>query len=60
MLGRNLNLRPLASAEVQEQSDEELFSIISRGRKKRMPAFNNKLSKEQILDLVKYIRSLKH
>jgi mono/diheme cytochrome c family protein len=59
MLGRNLNLRPLASPEVQEQSDDELFSIISRGRKKRMPAYDNRLSKEQIRELVKYIRSLK-
>jgi mono/diheme cytochrome c family protein len=59
MLGRNLNLRPLASPEVQGQSDDELFSIISRGRKKRMPAYDNRLSREQIRELVKYIRSLK-
>jgi mono/diheme cytochrome c family protein len=59
MLGRNLNLRPLASAEVQKQSDDELFTLISKGKKKRMPSFENKLSKDQIDDLVKYIRSLK-
>ena len=58
MLGKNLKLRPLASDDVQKQSDDELFTIISKG-KKRMPPFDRKLSKDQIRDLVKYIRSLK-
>jgi cytochrome c553 len=58
MLGKNLKLRPLASDEVQERSDDELFTIISKG-KNRMPHFDHKLSKDQIHDLVKYIRSLK-
>ena len=58
MLGKNLKLRPLGSDDVQKQSDDELFTIISKG-KKRMPPFDHKLSKDQIRDLVKYIRSLK-
>ena len=58
MLGKNLKLRPLGSDDVQKQSDDELFTIISKG-KKRMPPFDRKLSKDQIRDLVKYIRSLK-
>jgi mono/diheme cytochrome c family protein len=58
MLGKNLKLRPLGSDDVQKQSDDELFTIISKGRK-RMPPFDRKLSKDQIHDLVKYIRSLK-
>jgi mono/diheme cytochrome c family protein len=58
MLGKNLKLRPLGSDDVQKQSDDELFAIISRGRK-RMPPFDRKLSKDQIHDLVKFIRSLK-
>jgi mono/diheme cytochrome c family protein len=58
MLGKNLKLRPLSSNDVQKQSDDELFTIISKG-KKRMPPFDRKLSKDQIHDLVKYIRSLK-
>ena len=57
MLGKNLKLRPLGSAEVQKQSDDEFVTIISRGRN-RMPAFDRKLSKGQIADLVRYIRSL--
>ena len=58
MLGKNLKLRPLASDEVQKRSDDELFTIISKG-KNRMPPFDRKLSRDQIRDLVKYIRSLK-
>ncbi len=58
MLGKNLKLRPLGSDDVQKQSDDELFTIISKG-KNRMPPFDRKLSRDQIRDLVKYIRSLK-
>ena len=58
MLGKNLKLRALASDEVQERSDDELFAIISKG-KNRMPPFDRKLSKDQIRDLVKYVRALK-
>jgi mono/diheme cytochrome c family protein len=58
MIGKNLKLRPLASADVQKQSDDELFTLISKG-KNRMPPFDNKLSKDQIRDLVKHVRSLK-
>ncbi|HEY6302118.1 MAG TPA: cytochrome c [Terriglobales bacterium] len=58
MLGKNLNLRALGSADVQKQSDDELFTTISRG-KNRMPPFDRKLSKDQIRDVVKYIRTLK-
>jgi len=58
MLGKNLKLRPLSSDDVQKKSDDELFTIISKG-KKRMPPFDRKLSRDQIHDLVKHIRSLK-
>jgi len=60
MIGKNLNLRALGSVDAQRQSDDELFTIISRGKNKnRMPSFDRKLSKEQIRDVVKYIRTLK-
>jgi cytochrome c553 len=58
MLGKNLKIRPLGSADVQKQSDDELFAITSKGTN-RMPAFNRKLSKDQIADVVRYIRTLK-
>lgn len=59
MLGKNLKLRPLASEEVQKQSDAELGMVIAKGRN-RMPSFERKLTKEQIANVVKYVRSLKH
>jgi mono/diheme cytochrome c family protein len=60
MIGRNLKLRALGSDEVQKQSDEELLTIISKGRgKDRMPAFDHRLSKEQIRGVLDYVRSLK-
>jgi mono/diheme cytochrome c family protein len=58
MIGENLQMRALGSDEVQNKSDDELAIIISKGKDK-MPAFNRKLSKGQIADVVKYIRSLK-
>ncbi len=58
MLGKNLKLRALGSADVQKQSDDELATIVRKG-KNRMPSFDRKLSRDQIGDLVKYIRSLK-
>jgi cytochrome c6 len=57
-MGKNLKLKDLGSAEVQKQSDEELTTTISKGKGK-MPAYDGKLSKDQISDLVKHIRSLK-
>jgi len=58
MLGKNLRLRALGSPDVQKQSDQELATIISRG-KNRMPAYDRKLSRDQIAAVVQYIRSLK-
>jgi cytochrome c6 len=58
VMGKNLKLRDLGSADVQKQSDEELTTIISKGKGK-MPPYDGKLSKEQVSDVVKFIRSLK-
>ena len=57
-MGKNMKLRDMSSADVQKQSDEELTTIISAGKGK-MPAYGTKLSKEQIADVVKFIRTLK-
>jgi cytochrome c5 len=57
MIGKNLKIRSLRSPEAQNRSDEELFNIIAKGRN-RMPAFDRKLSREQIHDLVRHIRAL--
>ena len=57
-MGQNLKLRDLGSADVQKQTDEELTAIITNGKGK-MPASGTKLTKEQIGELVKFIRTLK-
>jgi cytochrome c6 len=57
-MGKNLKLRDLGSADVQKQSDDELTTIVTKGKNK-MPAYDGKLSKDQISDLVKFIRTLK-
>jgi mono/diheme cytochrome c family protein len=57
-LGQHFHVRDLGSAEVQKQSDGELATIIAKG-KGRMPAQESKLSRDQINDIVKWIRTLK-
>jgi cytochrome c6 len=57
-MGKNMKLRDLGSADVQKQSDDELTAIIAKGKGK-MPPYDGKLTKEQIGDVVKFIRSLK-
>jgi len=56
-MGATLKLRDLTSPEVQKQSDTELLTVITKGRNK-MQEYGSKLSKDQIADLQKYIRTL--
>ena len=56
-IGKKMALRDLGSADVQKQTDQQLHDITAKGRKK-MPAYEKKLSAEQINELVAYIRSL--
>lgn len=56
-MGSKLNIRDLTSADVQKQSDEEIAGVIAKGRNK-MPEYGTKLTKEQITDLEKYVRSI--
>ena len=58
-IGKNLKVRDLGSQDVQKQSDAELSTIIAKGTARRMPAFENRLSKDQITELAKFIRTLK-
>jgi cytochrome c6 len=58
-MGKTLNLRDLGSADVQSQSDANLTSIITNGKGK-MPSYNGKLTSDQITDVVKFLRTLKH
>lgn len=54
-MGEKMKIRDLHSAEVQKQTDEQLHTIIAKGKEK-MPAYEAKLSKEQIDKLVAHIR----
>ena len=55
---QKFNLRDLGSADVQKQSDADLNGIITNGKEK-MPAYNGKLSADEISSVVKFIRTLK-
>ena len=56
-VGKKLGARDLNSAEVQKQLDAQLTEVVTKGRNK-MPAYEGKLSKEQIAQLVAYIREI--
>jgi mono/diheme cytochrome c family protein len=56
-VGKSLNAADFHSAQVQQQSDGQLASVIAEGRG-NMPPFGTRLSKDQIDALVKYIRTL--
>ena len=58
-MGKTLNLRDLGSADVQSMSDADLTNTITNGKGK-MPKYDGKLTKDQISDVVKYLRTLKH
>lgn len=56
--GQKIGVKDFHSPEVAKQSDEELFNTTKQGKGK-MPAYDKKLTDDQIKQLVKYIRSLK-
>ena len=56
-MGKNLKIRDFHSADVQKQSDADLKGMITKGKGK-MPAFESKLSGEQIDQLVGFIREI--
>jgi len=57
VMGQKLGIKDLHAAEVQKQSDAELAQVISKGKNK-MPAYDGKLSAEQVQQVVAYIREL--
>ena len=54
-MGKKLALKPLASAEVQKNTDAKLLEVITKGRGK-MPVFGGKLTDAQIKQLVEVVR----
>lgn len=56
--GQKIGVKDFHSPEVQKMTDDELFSATKQGKGK-MPAYDKKLTDDQIKQLIKYIRSLK-
>ena len=56
--GKATKARDLSSDEVKKESDATWADIITKGKNK-MPAYDGKLTKDQIGDVVKFVRSLK-
>jgi len=56
-MAKSLKIRDFRLPEVQKQTNAELTQIITKGKGK-MPAFESKVSKEQIEQLVAYVREL--
>ncbi|HEY0592980.1 MAG TPA: cytochrome c [Thermoanaerobaculia bacterium] len=57
-MGKKMGLRDLGSADVQKQTDAQLTDITTQGKGK-MPAYESKLSADEIKAVVAHIRSLK-
>jgi mono/diheme cytochrome c family protein len=56
-MGKNLKIRDFHSSDVQKQSDGDLKTVITKGKGK-MPAFDGKLTGQQIDQLVGYLREI--
>jgi len=56
--GKSMGAKAFSDPDVVKMSDADLASITSNGKGK-MPAYKDKLSADQINDLVKYVRGLK-
>jgi mono/diheme cytochrome c family protein len=56
-MGKNLKIRDFHSSDVQKQSDADLKTVITKGKGK-MPAFDGKLTGQQIDQLVGYLREI--
>lgn len=56
-MGKNMKIPDLRSKAVQAKTNAELDSIIAKG-KGMMPQYGGQLSKEEINDMVVYIRHL--
>ena len=56
--GQKIGVRDFSSPEVQKMTDDDLFDVTKKGKGK-MPAYDKKLTDDQIKELIKHIRSLK-
>jgi cytochrome c6 len=57
-MGKQMQSPDLRSEEVQKQTDAQLIEATTNGKGKKMPAYKDKLTSDQIKQLVAYIREL--
>jgi len=57
-MGQKMGARDLTAPPASTESDSDWITITTKGKNK-MPAYDGKLSADQISGLVKYIRTLK-
>jgi len=57
-VGKAMKIRDLTSADVQGQTDDQLYDIVSKGKGK-MPGYEKTLGADKCKELVAYIRTLK-
>jgi len=57
--GKMAGTKDLGSADVQKASDADLTTTITKGKPPKMPAYDGKLSADQIKSLVAYVRTFK-
>ena len=55
-MGKKLEVEKLGSQDVQKHSDAELTKVIAKGKEK-MPAFEKKLTADEIKSVVAHIRT---
>lgn len=56
--GKAMKVRDLTSANVQGQTDDQLFDIIAKGKAK-MPGYEKSLGADKCKELVAFVRTLK-
>jgi len=56
-MGQKMAVRDFKSPEAAKESDAEWITITKKGKNK-MPAYDGKLTDDQIKDVVKFIRSM--
>ena len=57
-MGKNLKLKDLGSADVQNVHDSELKTLLEKGKGK-MPSLKGKLTDRQMGDVIQFVRSFK-
>ena len=57
-MGKKFNIPDLRAPEIQKKTKAELATAIAKGKNK-MPAFEGKLTADQVGDLATYVRQLK-